>query len=232
MVPASDRTSLAKCAWSAYPQCAATATSGTPRRARAERVAEAQDARQQLRAVAERVEGPALQLAGRQPDRRGDRSDPLAAAGAANDVGELRVNHDRAPGVAGHNVLQPRHRAGCGGDLLLEAAHLRRCPECVEAHPHVAHGVRRDAEDRRPEAGGEAQAGGPGARRLHGQEAAAIRPGDDEMVVDPQQVHAPVGQYAPGRPVRLRRPRDRPVDRRPPLPIHDPQPATPDLGCP
>ena len=191
-----------------------------------QRVAEAQDSGQQLRAVAERVESPALQLASRQPDRRRDRRDPVATAGTANDVGEHRVDHGGAPSVAGHDRLQPADRAGRRGDLLLEPPHLGRRPQRVERDPGVAHGVGGDPEDRGPEARREAQAGVLGTRRVRRQEAAAIGPGDDEMAADPQQVHAAVGEHAAGGPVRLGRPRDRPGDRRRPLPVHACQPAT------
>ena len=199
-----------------------------------QRVAEAQDARQQLRAVAERVEGPPLQLAGRQPDRRGDRSHPLAAAGAANDLGERRVDHRPGPG-RGRPRRPPARRPRS----------VRRRPAPRDARTsagrpqHVERGPARRARRAPGRRGPTARGRGRSAGRRTGRPAAAtvrklraIRPGDDEMIADPQQVHAAVGEHAAGGPVRLGRPGDRPGDRRRPLPIHDAQPATPDLGCP
>lgn len=159
---------------------------------------EAQHPGEGLGPVAEGVQGAAVQLAGTEPGAPGRLRDAGARLQPRGDRAHHRVRGLGAgPPVQG-DVLQGRGRVGRFGDAFGEAADPGAGPQRGERHPEIAQFVGAHAQQGGGGARGEADSG-PAAAGAGGGRGAGVRPGDEEALTAPEQVHAAVGQHRMGR---------------------------------
>jgi len=162
-----------------------------------QRLCQPEDPCEHLRAVPERVDRPAVQLALAESRNLGDPCDPGAGSQLPDDRLEPGELARRGVQARPREPLELAARPFGGLQHVRQTGDVRRRPDLGERHPLVAERMGGDSQHERRGPRREADRGQRRARVAPVELGRRVRAGDHEAPVRrPHQVHAPVGEHA------------------------------------